>query len=199
MKISPTLAVALAFFTFSSLANAQKGKGGDQDHREVHRDMSAVEAEIRALIDQNEALTKAALDRSDELKQLNRDLSRADRGDKQKLINRIQDLTHAERLENLQSQLNSIKIQGLNLEMQTLTRYDEHLIEEGGGGRNGEGYHSRAPQIRSINVIKSERGDPIRVSGRGFGYYTTNIYEVTFSDGSRQRVESKEFSPAQRR
>ena len=174
-------AVALVAAT-STFTHAQKGKGGDNAHREVHQSLSAVESEIRRLIDQNEAYVKAALNRSEELKKLNRDLSRADKDDRQKLTNRIQDLSHEERIQSLQSQLNSVAIQRLNLELQTLDRQDEHLIEGGGNNRGGR-LPAQAPQVRSINVLKEERSGQNRI---------TRIYEVIFSDGSRQRVESKE-------
>lgn len=183
------LIFAAAILASSTVAHAQKGKGGGgSEHSEVHRNISAVEADIRRLIDQNEAYVKAALNRSEELKKLNRELSRAERDEKQKISNRIQDLAHEERIQGLQSQLNSVAIQRLNLEMQTLIGYDQHLIE-GAGGQSGGRVPVRAPQVKSVAILKEERTSPNRI---------TRLYEVAFSDGSRQRVESKEHIPPRR-
>ncbi len=185
------LIFAAALLASSFVAHAQKGKGGGgNEHSDVHRDMSAIEADIRKLIDQNETFVRAAINRSEVLKKLNRDLSRADRDDKQNISNKIQELVHAERMESLQSQLNGIAIQRLNLEMQTLVRYDDHLIE-GEGGRPGGRFPAPAPapQVKSVTLLKEERDGQNRVM---------RLYEVVFTDGSRQRVESKEHVPPRR-
>ncbi len=51
-------------------------------------------------------------------------------------------------------------------------------------------------QLRTaINVVKTDRKGPTRITGQGVGFQDTTIYEVIFADGSRQRVESTTFVP----
>jgi len=201
MKLLTTalLSAAVLLITPPS-GQAQNAKGVAPGHKDIHRSINSVEAEIRSLIDSNETITKRAIPRAQELRQLNRDLLKADKDNRNKYVNRIQDLLTEEKLESVNSRLNSIAIQRLQLELDELNRYDGHIIE--GGDRQpgpGNSRPARTPQIRSIKVLKTERGDPVRVNGKGNGHYTTILYEVLFTDGSRQRVESKEFSTQKNR
>jgi hypothetical protein len=48
--------------------------------------------------------------------------------------------------------------------------------------------------VKSVRNVKFTREGPVRTP-QGVGFYDTSIYEVIFTDNSRQTIEQKIYSP----
>ncbi|MDF1859480.1 MAG: hypothetical protein P1U87_04660 [Verrucomicrobiales bacterium] len=186
-SLSLLLTVLLLSFSFSPDALAQRG---DPDHRDLHRDVNRLETELLNCLKAKEALLSDWEKRNGELREVHAQKNRADGPGKEKLDVKVDVLNHQNRQAAIQLNRIDIEIQRINLGLDKLTRYDLHLIDEGGKPGN------RGPkrQVISIKSLKFSRQGPIRIQGQGIGYQDTSVYEIHFNDGSKQQFEEKTFT-----
>lgn len=164
------------------------GQGGGPGPGDIHRSLNALEAELVAILDRKEQIINASEQRNNELHQLSLDRAKAEAKDRDRLASRIEVLNNQSRAAAVELSRLDLTSERIRVAIDRLMRFDSHVS---GGGQGG----GRAPAIRSINVVKTERKGPSRVTGQGVGFQDTTVYEVVFADGSRQRVESTTFVP----
>lgn len=201
MKNSPALLVALAALVLipATGLHAQQRPGGapgpgqavTPDRGQVHRSLSALEGELVALIDQKEQIVNASEARNEELRKAHAERNRAQGKEREQIDKRIDQLNNQARAEGVQLSRIAITSERIRLEIDRLMRFDSHLAAAGNPGAQG----GRAPAIRAINVVRTKRDGPKRVTGQGMGFEDITVYEVIFTDGSRQNVESRSFVP----
>jgi hypothetical protein len=201
MKNSPALLVALAALVLIPAPgiHAQQRPGGEPgpgqnvmpDRGQVHRSLSALEGELVALIDQKEQLINASEARNEELRKAHAERNRAQGKERERLDARIDQLNNQARAEGVQLSRIGINSERIRLEIDRLMRFDSHLATAGNPAAHG----GRTPAIRAINVVRTKREGPKRVTGQGMGFEDITVYEVIFTDGSRQNVESRSFVP----
>jgi hypothetical protein len=163
------------------------GQGGPGPG-DIHRSLNALEGELVSILDRKEQILSATEQRNKELHQLGLDRAKAEAKERDRLTSRIEVLNNQARAASLELSRLDLTSERVRIEIDRLMRFDSHVS----GGAQGGG---RAPVIRSINVVKTERKGPTRVAGQGVGFQDITIYEVIFADGSRQRVESTNFVP----
>lgn len=200
MKNSPSLLfalVALISIPDSGILAQQRpggapgpGQAAIPDRGQVHRSLSALEGELVALIDQKEQIINAGEARNEELRKAHAERNRAQAKERERLDARIDQLNNQSRAEAVQLSRISINSERIRLEIDRLMRFDSHLAAAGG---NSAAQGGRAPAIRAINVVRTKRDGPKRVTGQGMGFEDITVYEVIFTDGSRQNVESRSF------
>lgn len=203
MKNSPALLVALAALVLIPAPglDAQQRPGGAPgpgpgqavmpDRGQVHRSLSALEGELVALIDQKEQIVNASEARNEELRKAHAERNRAQGKEREQIDKRIDQLNNQARAEGVQLSRIAITSERIRLEIDRLMRFDSHLAAAGNRGPQGV----QAPAIRAINVVRTKRDGPKRVTGQGMGFEDITVYEVIFTDGSRQNVESRSFVP----
>ena len=155
---------------------------------EIHRCLSSLEAELVGILDRKEEIITTSEQRNTELHQLSLDRARAEAKERDRLAARIEVLNNQARAASVELSRLTFTSESIRLEIDRLMRFDDHA--QSGGKGSG-----RAPAIRAVNVVKTDRKGPVRVQGQGIGFQETTIYEVVFADGSRQRVESTSFLP----
>lgn len=156
---------------------------------DIHRSLNALEAELVAILNRKEEILNATEQRNTQLAQLGIDRTKADAKDRDRIARQIETLNTQSRAASVELSRLDLTSERIRVEIDRLMRFDTHL--SGGQGQGG----GRAPAIRSINVVKTDRKGPTRITGQGVGFQDTTIYEVIFADGSRQRVESTTFVP----
>lgn len=202
MKTRPLLLLALLSILSSvSLVHGQgrpPGPGGPggpgqgvPGPGDIHRSLNALEGELVSILDRKEQILSATEQRNKEVHQLGLDRAKAEGKERDRLTSRIEVLTNQARAASLELSRLDLTTERIRIEIDRLMRFDSHVS---GGGQGGQG-GGRAPAIRSINVVKTDRKGPTRITGQGVGFQDTTIYEVIFADGSRQRVESTTFVP----
>lgn len=199
MKTRPLLLLALLSILSSvSLVHGQgrpPGPGGPGQGvpgpGDIHRSLNALEGELVSILDRKEQILSATEQRNKEVHQLGLDRAKAEGKERDRLTSRIEVLTNQARAASLELSRLDLTTERIRIEIDRLMRFDSHVS---GGGQGGQG-GGRAPAIRSINVVKTDRKGPTRITGQGVGFQDTTIYEVIFADGSRQRVESTTFVP----
>lgn len=201
MKKFPALLFALVALASipGLIVHAQQRPGGAPgpgqaaipDRGQVHRSLSALEGELVSLIDQKEQLVNAGEARNEELRKAHAERNRAQGKEREQIDKRIDQLNNQARAEGVQLSRIGINSERIRLEIDRLMRFDSHLAAAGNPGAQG----GRAPAIRAINVVRTKRDGPKRVTGQGMGFEDITVYEVIFTDGSRQNVESRSFVP----
>ncbi|MBL9157420.1 MAG: hypothetical protein JNJ70_08110 [Verrucomicrobiales bacterium] len=157
---------------------------------DIHRSLNALESELVAILNRKEEIINATEQRNTQLAQLGIDRTKADAKDRDRITRQIETLNTQARAASVELSRLDLTSERIRVEIDRLMRFDSHLS----GGQGGQG-GGRAPAIRSINVVKTDRKGPTRITGQGVGFQDTTIYEVIFADGSRQRVESTTFVP----
>jgi len=161
------------------------------DRGQVHRSLSALEGELVSLIDQKEQIINASEIRNEELRKAHVERNRAQGKEREQIDKRIDQLNNQARAEGVQLSRIGITSERIRLEIDQLMRFDSHLAGAGNPGAQGGG----GPAIRAISVVRTKRDEPKRVTGQGMGFEDITVYEVVFTDGSRQNVESRSFVP----
>lgn len=184
MRIS--ILSALVAIAPCALGTAAFAQGAQPSHSEVHRSVTALEAELLSIIDRKEELTAATEKRNAAINELIVERNRAPAAERDRFNQRIEANNNQNRAAAIETARLNFASERVRIEIDRLMRYDDHLDSKGKG---------RAPGIRSISVIKRDRKGPVQVPGRGRGFHETTLYEVIFADGSRQRVESTGFVP----
>lgn len=191
MKRLLLLCTILLPLVFTNSAEAQGYRHPPNPYREIER----IESEIADLLTQQEKLLADTEARNTQLRQLHNQRDRANSGnEKTKIDLEINSLNNQARVASTQASRISIAIQRKEFEIDRITRYIEFSNNTGPGGGGG-GRPGPAPQIKSISAVRTTTEGPVRVTGKGVGSYDVTVYEVTFSDGSKQRVEEKKFRP----
>lgn len=167
---------------------ALQAQGGYPGPGDIHRSLNALESELMNLLDRKEQILAATEKRNKDLHDLAIARSRAEAQERDRLTRQIETLNDQARDASVELGRLDLTAERIRLAIDRLMRFDDH-VQGGGKGPN------RVPPIRSINVVKTERKGPMRVTGQGVGFQDTTIYEVIFADGSRQRVESTNFVP----
>lgn len=178
---------SLFVLLISLLVPAAFAQGGPPSSANIHRSLSALEAELLSIVDQKEGLLNAIDQRNDEINKLTVERNRAQGPDRDKLSQRIEANNNQNRIANVQISRLNLTSERIRIEIDRLMRFDDHLQDAGKG--------QAVPQIRAINVIKRDRKGPMQVPGQGRGFNEITIYEVIFANGSRQRIESSGFVP----
>jgi hypothetical protein len=190
MKRHLLIAFALVFSlspVFAQRPSAGPARPGP-DHSDIHRSLSALEGELVSLLDRKEQITNATEQRNEELRLLHIDRNKSQGKERDRADARIDALNNQSRTASVELSRIGISSERIRLEIDRLMRYDDHISSDGGKP-------NRAPAIRAINVLRTKREGPVRVTGQGVGFQDTTVYEVIFADGSRQNVESKTFEP----
>jgi hypothetical protein len=197
MKSSSLLLFASVSFLFCSpLLHGQgrppaPGQGGPGPG-DIHRSLNALEGELVSILDRKEQILNETEQRNTQINQLGIDRTKAEAKERDRISpsDRGHQCNQA-RAASVELSRLDLTSERIRVEIDRLMRFDSHVS---GGGQGGQG-GGRAPAIRSINVVKTDRKGPTRITGQGVGFQDTTIYEVIFADGSRQRVESTTFVP----
>lgn len=161
-----------------------------------YREIERLESEIADLLLQQEKMLADTENRNDRLRQLHNQRDRTNSGnEKTKIDLEINALNNQGRVASTESAKIGIAIQRKEFEIDRITRYIEFSSHTGPSGGGGKPSGGRTPEAKSISVVRSTTEGPVRVTGKGVGHYDITIYEITFSDGSKQRVEDKKFRP----
>jgi hypothetical protein len=195
MKSSFLLLVSLSFLLTSSLLHGQgrppaPGQGGPGPG-DIHRSLNALEGELVSILNRKEQILNETEQRNNQLNQLGIDRTKAEPKDRDRITRQIETINNQARAASVELSRLDLTSERIRVEIDRLMRFDSHVSGSGQGGQGG----GRAPAIRSINVVKTDRKGPTRITGQGVGFQDTTIYEVIFADGSRQRVESTNFVP----
>lgn len=195
MKLSSLLLASLSIFLTSSLLHGQgrppaPGQGGPGPG-DIHRSLNALEGELVAILDRKEQILNETEQRNTQINQMGVDRAKAEPKDRDRIARQIEAINAQARAAVVELSRLDLTSERIRVEIDRLMRFDSHVA---GGGQGGQG-GGRAPAIRSINVVKTDRKGPTRITGQGVGFQDTTIYEVIFADGSRQRVESTTFVP----
>ncbi|MCB1203709.1 MAG: hypothetical protein KDN18_05580 [Verrucomicrobiae bacterium] len=185
MKLCSLLFLALTVVYSPLTLRAQGGYPGPGD---IHRSLNALESELMSLLDRKEQILAATEKRNKDLHDLAIARTKADGPERDRLAKQIEVLNNQSRDAAVEQGRLDLTADRIRLAIDRLMRFDDHASSGGKGG-------NRVPPIRSINIVKTERKGPMRVTGQGVGFEDTTIYEVIFADGSRQRVESTNFVP----
>jgi hypothetical protein len=195
MKSSFLLLASLSFLLTSSLLHGQgrppaPGQGGPGPG-DIHRSLNALEGELVTILNRKEQILNETEQRNTQINQLGIDRTKAEPKDRDRITRQIETINNQARAASVELSRLDLTSERIRVEIDRLMRFDSHVS---GGGQGGQG-GGRAPAIRSINVVKTDRKGPTRITGQGVGFQDTTIYEVIFADGSRQRVESTNFVP----
>jgi len=196
MKSSSLLLFAsVSFILTSSVLHGQgrppaPGQGGPGPG-DIHRSLNALEGELVSILDRKEQILNETEQRNTQINQLGIDRTKAEPKDRDRITRQIETINNQARAASVELSRLDLTSERIRVEIDRLMRFDSHVS---GGGQGGQG-GGRAPAIRSINVVKTDRKGPTRITGQGVGFQDTTIYEVIFADGSRQRVESTTFVP----
>lgn len=186
MKLCFLLFLALTIVCSPLTLRAQGGYPGPGD---IHRSLNALESELMSLLDRKEQILAATEKRNNDLHDLSLSRAKADGQERDRLARQIEALNNQGRAAAVEQGRLDLTADRIRLAIDRLMRFDDHASSNGKGGNHAP------PPIRSINVVKTERKGPMRVTGQGVGFQDTTIYEVIFADGARQRVESTNFVP----
>lgn len=154
----------------------------------IHRSLSALEAELLAIVDRKEEILNAMEQRNVQINQLTLERNRAQGADRDRLSQRIETNNNQNRAASIESGRLELNAERIRIEIDRLMRFDD-LLAAGAQGA------PKAPPIRAINIVKRDRKGPMQVPGQGRGFQEMTLYDVIFADGSRQRVESTNFIP----
>lgn len=191
MKHAFPLLLLLLTFVIIPASVAQGYRHPPNPYREIER----LEGEIADLLSSQEQMLAETERRNDTLRQLHNQRDRAKSGgEKTKIDLEINALNNQARVAGTAASKINIAIQRKEFEIDRITRFIQFSTHTGPSGGGG-GHSVRAPEARSISVVRTTTEGPVRVTGKGVGHYDITIYEVTFSDGSKQRVEDKKFRP----
>lgn len=196
--MKPRLYISLVLLSLGLSLSSARGQGrppgpgspgpGPGD---IHRSLNALEGELFAILDRKEQILNETEQRNTQINQLGVDRNKAEGKERERIARQIEAINAQARAAVVELSRLDLTSERIRVEIDRLMRFDAQFS---GGGQGGQG-GGRAPAIRSINVVKSDRKGPIRITGQGVGFQDTTIYEVIFADGSRQRVESTNFVP----
>jgi len=178
----------LAGLSLALFVSAAFGQGGPPTSASIHRTLSSLEAELLAIVDKKEELLNATAIRNTRINELTLERNRAQGADRDRISQQIEKNSADNRAASVETGRLNLESERIRIEIDRLMRFDAQLNAGAKGG-------GRAPQIRAINVVKRDRKGPMQVPGQGRGFQESTTYEVVFSDGSRQRVESISFAP----
>lgn len=192
MKRFSLLLACLSLLFSSSILLGQgrppaPGQGGPGPG-DIHRSLNALEGELVSILDRKEQILNETEQRNSQINQLGIDRTKAEPKDRDRITRQIETINNQARAASVELSRLDLTSERIRVEIDRLMRFDSHVSDGGQGG-------GRAPAIRSINVVKTDRKGPTRITGQGVGFQDTTIYEVIFADGSRQRVESTNFVP----
>jgi hypothetical protein len=196
MKLSASLLLVSLSILFSSLLLHGQGRPpapgqGGPGPGDIHRSLNALEAELFAILDRKEQILNETEQSNTRINQLGIDRNKAEGKERDRIARQIEAISAQARASVVELSRLDLSGERIRVEIDRLMRFDSHISGGGPGGQGG----GRAPAIRSINVVKTDRKGPTRITGQGVGFQDTTIYEVIFADGSRQRVESTTFVP----
>ncbi|MEM9015495.1 MAG: hypothetical protein AAGC68_00680 [Verrucomicrobiota bacterium] len=161
--------------------------------RDPATELANCENQLLTLIAQKEAIINAAAERNGELKRLRNLATRANNpNERSRIESDINVLLNQDR--NTQIELARIEIQAERTRIQ-IDQIHRSFLLGGAPGRPGRPGWGANPQIQSIKILKFFRQGPVRVTGKGIGYWDTNVFEVTYANGQKQQVEDKAFTP----
>lgn len=166
---------------------------GGSEHGEIHRSLAELENEYLHCLEEQEAIYSQIEQRNAELSKVHKDRDRADGKQKSRLSQQIDKLNSANRQGYITISRISIELQRIKLGIDRLTRYDDHLLTKG-GHHGGRGDASSRVVVQSIQNLTFKREGPVRQNGR-LGFVDTNVWEITFNDNSKQKLEEKSFTP----
>lgn len=178
----------LAALLFISLPPAFGQGGGRGVTGGIHRTLSALEAELLALVDRRERLVLQIEARKNEINQLSLQRIKVHGVERDQLSGRIEQLNSANRVAGVEINRQRFTGERIRTETDRIMRFDSRMQ---GGGKGG----GRAQQVRDVNVVRHDRKGSMEVPGQGCGFQETTVYEIVFSVGSSQRVESISFAP----
>ena len=190
MKTPTLLLITLTTLFAIPSAFAQRG---NTDHREVHRAINKFEADLLQCLDAKAELYANWSKRNEELKQLHAEHNKAEGANKERLGQRIDTLNNQTRAATIALGNIDLEIEKIKLEIDRLTRYDEHIIANE-KDHDDHGHQPKRLRVKAIRNLTFKREGPVRQSGR-LGFVDTNVWEITFNDDSTQRLEDKEFVP----
>ncbi|MCG8599189.1 MAG: hypothetical protein MI807_03515 [Verrucomicrobiales bacterium] len=183
----------LVLFIASGLCFPAFAQRGDSGRGEIHRSLAELENEFLHCLEEQEAIYSQIEQRNAELSKVHKDRDRAEGKQKSRLSQQIDKLNSANRQGYITISRIGIELQRIKLGIDRLTRYDDHLLTRG-GHHGGRGDASSRVVVQSIQNLTFKREGPVRQNGR-LGFVDTNVWEITFDDNSKQKLEEKSFTP----
>lgn len=153
---------------------------------------SILEAELLALLDRKEQIISSTERRHQDLRTLQSAKFKSQGIAREQIEVRIEEVHILLRAESVELARVEVASERARIELDRLRRAESQL------GNIGIGLPSVRPSIDSINAIKYNRSSVVLNERREPGHYDTTTYEVIFTDGSRQVVESRSFVPMRR-
>ena len=190
MRAFLSLFVVVSILTGSDLV-AQQNTSNWSSYRPGQDNCGILEAELLALLERKEQYISSTKRCYQEIKQLNSVRWKTQGSAREKLEARIEELHGRVREDSIQLARIDIARERSQIELDRLRRAESQLA-------SGWMAPSRPATIEAINTVKFNRQGPTTNERRELGYYDTTTYEVVFSDGRRQVVESKTFIPTRR-
>lgn len=184
MKKSALLLLSsFVFFTATSV-EAQRGSSGRHD---VHRSLHQLETEYLNCLAQQEQIYSEIEQRNADLEKIHPEHNKAEGRDKTRFSQQIDRINNANRAANIAIARINLELQRIKLGIDRLTRHDQHLS-------NNDEHGSKRLRVKAIQNLTFKREGPVRQNGR-LGFVDTNVWEITFNDNSKQKLEEKSFTP----
>lgn len=183
MKTVTLLLLALAFAFALPSTYAQRGNSRPVD---IHQSLDELEAEYLRCLDAQSAIYDQIAARNSELAGLYISHNKAQGKNKERLSKEIDKCNSGNREDSIAIARIGIELQRIKLGIDRLTRYDQYLSQRG--------RHGQKVQVKTIDNLTFKRSGPVRMNGR-LGFQDFNVWEITFTDGSTQRLEEKTFTP----
>ena len=158
-------------------------------------EIERLENEIGDLISQQEKLVSEAEARNNQLRQLHNQRDRAKAAnEKTKIDLDINALNNENRIASTTASRIAISIKRREFEIDRITRFIQ-FSNHTSPSTEGTNIPGKPPEIKSISVVRTATEGPVRIPGKGNGFYEVTIYEVAFVNGVTKRVEEKKLRP----
>lgn len=178
-------------FLSGNLLVAQQNPTGYLSYRPQTDGCSILEAELLSLLDRKEQIIDSTERRHQDLRTLQSAKFKSQGIAREQIEVRIEEVNIQLRAEAIELARIEVASERARVELDRLRRTEGQL------GNVGIGFPA-PPTIESINSIKYSRSSMVLNERREPGHYDTTTYEVVFSDGNRQIVESRSFVPLRR-
>lgn len=200
MNIRLSLLILHFAFLSGTLLVAQQNPSSYLSYRPQTDECSILEAELLSLLDRKEQIINSTERRHLDLRNLQSAKFKSQGIAREQIEVRIEEVNIQLRAEAIELARVEIASERARVELDRLQRTEGQLGDLGNIGNLGNlgiGFPA-APTIESINSIKYSRSSMVLNERREPGHYDTTTYEVVFSDGNRQIVESRTFVPLRR-
>ena len=191
MKTRFSTLIFLFTFLSGNLLFAQQNPSSYLSYRPPTDGGSILEAELLSLLDRKEQIINSTERRHQDLKTLQSAKFKSQGIAREQIEVRIEEVNIQLRADAIEMARIEVASERARVDLDRLRRTESQP------GNVGVGFPA-APTIESINSIKYSRSSLVLNERREPGHYDTTTYEVVFSDGNRQVVESRSFVPLRR-